>query len=326
MSAGPPNSSPPPGADSLWGSHSGSGAPVPPSGAARTASPSGGDQIDPLSRRLLHIAGVLSVLLLLVLANSLLNSGGGEGPLELNPVAAAAERTENCPGARFSMYIVYSSPALPQTITATGSGAVNTKTDRSRVTIEMDSPVTGPVRIVEIEDGDYEYTGGDTVAKQLPPGKEWVRTESGVTEDDELELDSDEALGMLTNSSEVQLVGREPINGKMTRRYRAEVQLGEVIDYLQAKGDDEAAEAYERIEEQSPVAISAEGWVDGKNLLRRFRIVTPSPGEPGEPALMVDMRMDFFDYGAEPVIQIPDPDSVIEGPLDEDSAVSGSIA
>jgi hypothetical protein len=315
----PPTSSPPPGAASLWGSHTGSSAPEP-----GPTSP-GGSQLDPLSRRLLQLAGLLSALLLVVLANSFLNDGG-EDALEFNPVATAAERAENIPGGRFTLYVVYSSPASPTSFTASGSGAYNAKTDRSRAVLEMKGP-TGTFHMIEITSGDLEYVGGDVVAKELPPGKEWVRTEESDSASDEASLDPQDSLRILGSSGEVEMIGRESINGTTTRRYRGEIQLGEFIDVLRENDKDDAADAYERIEGQVPTGISAESWVDRKNMLRRFRMVMPIPGEPGEPVLTVDMRMDIFDYGAQPVIPLPDPDRVVEGPLEEDAtAASTSVS
>jgi hypothetical protein len=279
----------------------------------------GGEPLDPLSRRLLRTAGGLSVLLLLVLLNAVVN--GGDDTLDLNPVATAAERAQNIPGGRFTLYVVYSTPASPTTFTATGSGAYNAKTDRSRATLEMKGP-TGTLHVVEITDGDFEYTGGDVVARDLPPGKEWVRTEESGSGGEEASLDPQDALQILGSSGEVEMIGRESINGKMTRRYRGEVQLGDFIDLMRENDQDAAADAYERIEGQTPTGISAESWVDSGSMLRRFRMVMPIPGEPGEPPLTFDMRMDIFDYGAEPAIQLPNPDRVVEGPLDSAAAPS----
>jgi hypothetical protein len=135
LSPDQPTSSPPPGAKPLWGSYDGKGgapapaksSPVPsPAGGSRRprieiASLFGGDDLDPLSQRLLKLAGALSVLLVLVLLNSFLN-GGGSSPsspsssaeqLELNPVASAASRLEDDMSARMSLYIVYSSRCCP---------------------------------------------------------------------------------------------------------------------------------------------------------------------------------------------------------------------
>jgi len=327
-----PTSSPPPGTNPLWGGH-GAGAPTP-AAAPQSSPPAGGtrhpfgdEPLNPLSRRLLRTAGLLSVLLALVIVNSLVN-GGGSSPaeqLELNPVASAAERVEKFGGGRMSLYVTYSSPALPGTLTASGSGAFNEETERSRITLDVKNPLTGEsVRVIQISDGDGEYDGGSAIADELPPGKAWVRTESDDSEEDETPLNMEDSLEML-GSGEVEMVGREAINGKMTRRYRGEIRLSDLIDLLRQKGKDEEADAYERIEGVAPTEISAESWVDGKNLLRRFRMVIPMPDEPGEPPVTVDMRMDFFDYGAKPDIQIPDPASVVDGPLeDEDDAPSAA--
>lgn len=270
------------------------------------------------------------MLLVLVLVNSFLNSGGsGSGTrLELNPVASAAERVERTSGGRLSLYIVYSSPAFPRPIAATGGGAYNEETERSRITLEMSNPLTGAaMRMVQIEDGEVEYEGGDMVQDELPPGKEWVRTsESEEPEEDETPLNMEDSLQMLDSSGEVGLIGRESINGKMTRRYRGEVSIADLVDVLRKKGKGKEADAYERIEGQSPTQISVEGWVDRKKMLRRMRMVMPMPGEPGEPLMTVDMRMDFFAYGAEPDIRLPDPDSVVDGPLEDEAAPSSSIS
>jgi hypothetical protein len=92
-------------------------------------------------RRLRYAIAVLSLLLILVVANALLHSD--ENPL--NPIAAAAERTQEQPGARFTMSAVYNSAALQQPMTARGSGA--------------DSSLDALRRV----DGDAQRLGRETV-------------------------------------------------------------------------------------------------------------------------------------------------------------------
>lgn len=322
-----PTSSPPPGAHPLWGRQTGAAPPNPPKsspGLLSEVKGLGGEPLDPLSHKLMRGVRFLSLLLLLVVANSFLN--GEDSPLELNPVAVAAEKVEKASGGRFYLYIVYSSPAIPEPIVASGGGAANERTDRSRISLEMNNPLTGgTMHLIQIQDGEIEYTGGDIVEDKLPPGKEWVRVDESEAEEDETPLSIEESLQMLGSSGKVKLVGRESINGKMTRRYRSDIRLGDLIDFLREQDKDKEADAYERIEGLAPTQISAEGWVDRKQLLRRLRMVMPMPGEPGEPPVTVDMRIDLFDYGARPNIQLPDPDRVVEGPLDEAPA-SGSIS
>lgn len=322
MSGEPPTSSPPPGAAPLWGSHTGHGAPAALSQSSRYTRgnrlAAGASELEPLSRRCLRAAGALSLLLVLVVVNSLLHSGDAS-PFSPNPVAAAAQRAEKIEGGRFSMYVVFSSPATPRSITATGSGAFDAKTGRNRATMDMSVPGVGTIHIVEITAGDSQYVKGDPSAS-LPPGKEWVRTDKNSSQSEQSPLDMEQALGMLGSSGEVRLVGRESIDGTTTRRYRSETPLAAFVEYLREHGDDKIADAYEEIEATSPTGVSAETWIDRKNLPRRFRMVMPMPGGPGRPPLTVDMRMDIFDYGHQPAIQVPDPDSVVDGPLDEGAA------
>jgi hypothetical protein len=337
LSPDQPTSSPPPGAAPIWGSYGGKGGtPTPAKSTPDSSRASGsrrpgigisslfGDEpLEPLSQRLLRLAGLLSVLLLLVLLNSFVN-GSENSPseqLELNPVASAAARVDKFSGGRMSLYIVYSSPALPAPLTASGGGAYNGETGRSRITLDINSPITGDsIRSVQLSDGEFEYAGGAVVADELPPGKKWVRTVKGAGGDDESPMTFEESLEVLGSSAETRLIGRESINGKMTRRYRGEIKISDVVEFLREKGKGTEADAFEQIEGEAPTQISAEGWIDGKNLLRRIRMVLPMPGDPGEPTMTVDMRMDFFDYGAEPNIQLPDPASVVDGPLDEDES------
>ena len=67
-----------------------------------------------MSQILLRIAAGLGLLLIAVIANALLH-GGGE---KINPVAAAAERTQQTSGARLAIEAIYSSAKLPQPVTA----------------------------------------------------------------------------------------------------------------------------------------------------------------------------------------------------------------
>ncbi|HEU5063038.1 MAG TPA: hypothetical protein VFT79_07815 [Solirubrobacterales bacterium] len=330
MTGTPPNSAPPPGGKPLWGSY-GAGGAVAPSRAAQAAPGApqgpGGEQPDRLTRQLMGGVRVLALLLILVLVNAFVNKPEeGEEPLELNPVAAAAERVEKNSGGRLSLYVVYSTPAFPRPIVASGGGVYNEETDRSRITLEVSNPVNGAsVEFVQIEDGEVSYEGGNAVEAELPPGKEWVRTDkSEEPEEDETPLNMEESLQMLDSPERFEVLGRESINGKMARHYRGEVKLEDLVDVLREKGKDTEADAYERIAGESPTEIRAEAWVDRKNLLRRLRMVMPMPGEPGEPLMTIDMRMDFFDYGAKPEIKIPDADSVVEGPIEDDEGAPSS--
>lgn len=282
--------------------------------------PSGnGRSLEPLSRLLLLVAGLISLLLVGVLANSVLR-GDGDAP-ELDPVASAAAKMDSYPGFRFNIYIVYSSPALPGPLSGQGKGAYDAGTDRTRMALSFRGSPVGPISVVQISDAADRYERSTAYPTELPPGKEWVRTAND--DDDDAELDFEEALEVLSASGSGRMVERQSVNGKMTRHYRAEITIAKLVELLREQGKDRAATAYEELEGFAPTGVSAEMWVDRENLIRRMRFVMPTPGEDGAP-VTVDMRMDLFGFGAEPDIQLPDPATVVDGPLDDLAAPSSA--
>ncbi|HEX5928012.1 MAG TPA: hypothetical protein VFY48_01320 [Solirubrobacterales bacterium] len=46
--------------------------------------------------------------------------------------------------------------------------------------------------------------------------------------------------------------------------------------------------------------------------MRRVRVLGTQPGDNGEEPSTMDMRMDFFDFGATPEIEVPDSDEVFD--------------
>ncbi|HEX5983792.1 MAG TPA: hypothetical protein VFY69_06255 [Solirubrobacterales bacterium] len=274
---------------------------------------SGGEPLEPLSRRLLQAAGFLSFLLVAVLANSFLQSSE-ENPL--NPVAMAAERTQSEPGARFTMKALYTSPQLPQPMTATGHGAYSSETGRSSMTLNMDMPQVGPVKMEMVGDGTTMYMRMDEVLGQLPGGKEWMEIEpfGGVSED-ELMVgggDAESSLRMLSACGGVEEMGREKVRGVATRRYRATVNLAAASEVLHEEGKDELADQFDEYVAVAPSAPVVEVSIDKKEIVRRFRMVMEMPAIDGQPAMTMDMRMELFDFGAEPQIELPDPSRVFD--------------
>lgn len=294
-----------------------------PSLPSLTPKGSGGEPLDPLSRKLMQGVKLLSLLLLLVVANSFLNRE--EAPLEFNPVAAAAEHTQQMPGARFTMEAIYTSPALPRPMHAHGSGAMNSQTGRSRVVLQLDAPELGPFEMEAVGDGTSMYMRGSGISGELPGGKEWLEVQPflGHSEGEAMVGggDADSSLQMLqTVDGAVQRLGREKVRGVATQRYRTTVELEEYADLLRDEGKDELADQYEKVATLMPEPVTAEVWIDGKGIVRRSRSVMTLPAAPGEPTMTMDMRMDLFDFGARPAIALPDPSRVFDAtPLVEES-------
>jgi hypothetical protein len=266
-----------------------------------------------LERRLTYGIGVLSLLLILVVANSFFHSD--ENPL--NPIAAAAERTQSQPGARFTMRAVYTSDSLPRPMIARGTGAYNTESGLSEANLRVDSPTKGWIAIQTIGDGTSVYMGGTALSGELPDGKAWMKIEPFLGHSqDEMALSgsgADESLGTLSNvHGGAELVGRERVRGVPTKRYRTQVSFDEYSHLLREEGKDEIAQQIEKVGTLYSTPPVVEGWIDTRGILRRMRMVMTIPLSPGQPAMTMDMKMDLFDIGAHPAITLPDSSNVYD--------------
>jgi hypothetical protein len=330
LTGAPPTSSPPPGAKPLWGSHKGAAAPgavsAPATEAVPTAAPAerifsltGGEPLDPLSQKLMTAVRLLSLLLLLVVANSFLHSE--ENPL--NPIAAAAERTQTEPGARYTMKAIYTAPELPRPMVAHGHGAYNSETGLEEAWLQVRAPKVGRVMVEAISDGTTFYMRGGKIEDELPPGKEWLAMQPLLGQSEQSVMSgagADSSLQMLESvSGGVRRVGAEKVRGVPTRRFRAGVTLDDIAGALRDGGEDDLADLYEKYATVIPQPITLEASIDRKGIVRRSRMVMALPAEPGQPTLTMDMRMELFDFGARPKIDLPDPARVFDAtPLFEE--------
>lgn len=263
-------------------------------------------------RRLRAGIAVLSLLLILVVANALLHSD--EDPL--NPIAAAAERTQEQPGARFTMSVVYNSAALRQPMTARGRGAYNSETGLSKATLTVDS-TDGPLTVTSIADDTSFYIGGDKIGGELPEGKQWMKVEPFLGHSqDELMLSgsgADSSFGALSRvDGDAQRLGRETVDGVPTQRYRAQLSYDAYAALLRDEGKDDLADQMEKIGSLINTPPLVEAWVDDQGILRRMRMVMTLPTAPGQPSVTTDMQMNLFDIGARPAIAVPDESRVFD--------------
>ena len=289
---------------------------VAPGGKAPTpaSSPPGSPpSLDPLSRRLLQTAGVLSGILIFLVAYTWSRD---EGEHSLNPIAEAAARTQEAPGASSEIHAVYSIPGATRSVSMHGQGVYNGHTDRSRVTLVVPTP-NGEVRMEGVGDGRTTYLRSKLLQPGLPPGDEWMAIESGLGRSSETSLASnsgpDAQLELLRAvSGDVETLGEETIGGVETTRYRGSFDLPAYARFLREEGSDAAARQYQRLAETMPSTTEVEAWVDGDELVRRVRLAMdfkdPSTGLINS----MDMTEDFSDFGVAPDIALPDPATVFD--------------
>lgn len=265
------------------------------------------------SRRLLKVGGVLAALLVIAVAVTLLTNAGGEA--SLNPIAQAATITSELPGARFSVHGTVQQSSLPQPISTSGDGVLNSKVQRSQMTLTMSTP-KGEVEMEAIGDGSEIYLKS-SLFKSLPDGDEWVGYDAALGHSSEITggagSNPSEQLDLLQGvSDEFQNLGERTIRGVQTTGYRATLDIDHYVDYLRGKGDDRAAKDYERVAEVAPTTAEIETWIDDKKLIRQTKAIThtrdPSSGEEGS----TTMTMNLYDFGLSPEVQPPDPATVYD--------------
>jgi hypothetical protein len=248
-----------------------------------TAPLSGGDNgpgENDLPRRWFLLAGVLAVL---VIAMVVFASAQGGDEASLNPIAQAAVRTQQSPGARTLFHATVQKQSGSAPIEMSGRGAFNGQTNRSEMTMTAHSP-TGDFKIRAVASGTHMYFKSEVFQSELPGDDEWMGLDfsQSTQSDPALSSNSDPSsqLDLLKSvSDEFETLGKETIRGVKTTGYRGTLDTG----------------------------LEFETWIDGKGLVRRMRI----KGSPSDPT-SVDMTVDFYDFGVSPEIELPDPDTVFD--------------
>ncbi|HEY3552804.1 MAG TPA: hypothetical protein VGK66_03870 [Solirubrobacterales bacterium] len=244
------------------------------------------------------------MLLVLVVVNSLLNTSGGESPFNPNPVAEAAERTQEVDGLRFAMKVRATSEAHPPEIDR-GSGAFDLQTKLGVIHYDGWTADDTRVKVDMVIGEDAVYLRSPELRGKLPGGKEWAEMDpSLLSDEDSVPAENpDSSLGMLSASERVHLAGHSKVRGVPVSRYVATFEMGEVIAELRAQGEDELAEDCEKLAANVVGPVHAEAFVDGKGLVRRIRIHMGSTAS-GTPET-IDSTMDFFAFNSHPAIQVP---------------------
>jgi hypothetical protein len=260
----------------------------------------GDGPLEPLSVRLLQVAGALSVLLILVVVNSFLHSS--ENPL--NPVAAAAERTADVTGLRFTMVIRTTSEAHPPRLDYE-NGSLNLQTKLGSVQVNGETSDGAHLHADMVVAEDAIYLRSPELRGKLPEGKEWTKMDpSQLTGEDSVPAESpDGSLGMLTVNNRVHRAGHSQVRGVRVSRYVSSFEIGDVAAALRSDGEDELAEKCEKLASQVVGPVRAVALIDGKGLVRsvRVRMTSTASGTPET----IESLTEFFDFGAQPNILVP---------------------
>ena len=276
--------------------------------ATTYGSPSGGSTRHP---RLWRFVVVLAVVIaaLGVFAWQQGNDGGGGGPL--NAIAAAAEKTQQEPGGRAAMHSIVTVPGKSTRFTMTGWIVFDAE-GRTRGVITAPHTVSGgPMKLDVVSDGTIMYMRSSKFGS-LPDGAKWMSLDLSLGDEVDPttlpDVDAKGELALLEGVDNVQKLGKEDVRGVSTTHYRGALSLADQVERARDKGEDNIASVTER--DGGPTRVDA--WIDAEGLVRRMRLIHSQSAKQGEEPLTMDMRMDFFDFGFEPEIEVPDSSEVFD--------------
>src|SRR6185312_15229751 len=257
------------------------------------------------------------------------------GALSLDPVAAAATKTQDAGAARIRFALAIGAPLRTgKTLRMHGTGAIDGTSAQMSFRLgsmlgQMGLPSSmgglaqlknTTIKEIALEqDGDYViYMQLGFLSSQLPGGKQWIKLDvSKLGKAAGLDLGElmsgtqfqpSDLLGMLTSEgAKIQKLGPATVDNVATTHYRVSIDLANA---LQSKGL--TSPLLSRITAQMKTATS-NVWIGKDGLVRRVRVSYDVPR--GEEPMRMTMTMSLYDYGAHLSIAAPPSSQVFDATM-----------
>jgi hypothetical protein len=251
--------------------------------------------------------------------------GGGSG----DPVAQAASLSNSSGGYKMTFNMTINSSALPQALTATGSGSFNSGNRSGTVNLAMNfgsipgiSAVLGSsnLNMQEIIDGQTFYIKlPSALASKLPGGKPWISINlsqlgaaAGIP-----------GIGSLLNnptttnpasmlqylravSGGVTKVATANVNGYPTTEYRATIDFSKYPALVPPAQRAQAQQAIAALQKMVKLkAFPVMVWVDSHHLVRRMQFAFDETVPTSGQSVKTLMTLNMAGYGPQPSPSIP---------------------
>jgi hypothetical protein len=249
-------------------------------------------------------------------------SSGQAHALALDPVSAAATKTQHAGAARVRFSVALSGPQLAQahSVAVRGTGVIDGTSSELTIGLGallhdtgLPTGANGSVKEIALErNGDYVvYVKTGLAAAYLPGGKQWIELDlsklgksAGLDVGQLLsgsQLQPGDLLSMLKGEgAKVTTVGPATIAGTATTHYRVTIDVAKA---LQARGL--PSSLLGGAAAQLPT-IPANVWIGKDGLVRRIKL------SYAVARTHAAMKMDLYDYGAHVTIAAPPASSVVD--------------
>lgn len=259
---------------------------------------------------------------LVAVASVVAGCGGGHA-LALDPVAAAATKTQDAGAARIRYSLTFSSPQLQgKTVRLKGIGMIDGTS--SEANFELGSgleregiPAGTSITEISVKDGDefVVYMQLGALAGQIPGGKQWLKLDlsklgkaAGIDLNQLMsgsQLQPTDLLSMLkTEGATVRKVGSATMDGTPTTHFHVTVDLAKA---LQVNGLTNPMLA--GIAAAMPT-VPEDVWVGRDGLVRRIKL-SFALRHQGK-SMSMAMAMDLYDYGADLTVAAPPSSEVFD--------------
>lgn len=256
-------------------------------------------------------AGIAAACAVVGVAAVVAGCGGGGHALALDPVAAAAARTQDAGAARIRYSLSFTAPQLGRTIRINGNGVIDGTSGIAN--FDLGSALQGSglpagSSITEIyleQGGDFViYMQSDALTSRIPGGKQWLKldlTKLGKSAGVDLgklmsgsQLQPADLLSMLkSEGATVRTVGTEKVDGAVTTHYHVAVDLAKALATAGVSNP-----ALTGIAAEAP-SVPEDVWVGADGLVRRITVSYTLS------STRMTMSMDLYDYGVDLTIAAP---------------------
>lgn len=262
---------------------------------------------------------------------------------ELASFTSVAQKSSSADSARFTMDAGVTIPGTSKPLAFSADGGFDTAGQRSQLSVDLSSvaelfksfgsslggTVTGDLgspsdwKLDAIQDGKTAYIHFPLLAKQLPPGKTWVKGDAKeLSSADAGQMsqfgslagtDPRDVFGMLKAvSGSIEAVGSETIRGVETSHYRATIDLAKVEQLVPAEQRQSLGSLGQGAQQAGLTELPLDVWIDGDQLVRKLSVDLDAKQPGTDQRVKASLVVELYDYGKALDIQLPPADQVVD--------------
>ena len=262
---------------------------------------------------------------------------------ELTSFASVAQKSSSADSARFSMNLGMTMPGTSKPLAFTAEGGFDTPAQRSQLTVDLSSfaelfkslgsslggTTSGDLgspadwKLEAIQDGKTAYIHFPLLAKQLPPGKTWIRGDAKeLSSADAGQMsqfgslagtDPRDIFGMLKAvSGSIESVGTEKIRGVETSHYRATIDLAKVEQLVPAAQQQSLGGLGQSAKQSGVSELPLDVWVDSDQRVRKLSIDLDAKQPGSDQSVKASLVVELYDYGTALDLKLPPADQVVD--------------